>query len=293
MLVMPTTFFDPRQFEAADHLERGCDLIRQNLFAEAITEFDAVLRIYPQDRYARWDRAVALLSLGDYANGIPEHDSAWELYDWRALGQVQGNVDRIFKLPIWLGERCKLLTYHEMGFGDAIMCLRFLPELVRRCESVTLVVRPELVRLMQGYGATVIGGVPPDVSGFDARVSFFQSISTMGYTKKTVPNVPYIWADFQFAPDRMSKRRMGIAWSGNSRQEFDLVAFLSGLDLDDSYEIFALQKSVIEKRIDEKTGLVYPLRCDDFKETAELMATLDCIVTVDTAAAHLAGAMVE
>jgi len=289
MLVMPTTFFDPDKFAIADHLGRGCDLMQHNLFAEAIVEFDEVLKIDPKEHYARWNRVLARLSLGDYTNGLSEFDCAWDLYDWRKSApgcawdlfdqrrSGNGDIDRVLELPLWRGGRCRLIVYHEMGFGDAIMALRFLPELVRRCQSVTLVVHPALVSLMQNCGAKVVGSVPVDVSGFDARVTFFNSIFIMGYSIENIPSKPYIKSDFKFGGGRM-----GIAWSGYSRKELDLANFIARLD-STGYARYALQK-------EDGPGVI-PLQANNFRETAELMMTMDCIVTVDTAAAHLAGAM--
>lgn len=272
--------FSVEQFMVADRVDRGCYFMQQNRYVEAVAEFDVALAINPTERYARWNRCIAMLSLGDYVRGLPEHDCAWDLFDWRALGPVQGNVDRVFRLPIWRAERCHLLVYHEMGMGDAIMLMRFLPELVERCDSVTLIVRPELVSLMQGYGANVVGAVPEDMSKFDARVTFFNIIWTLGHMLQTIPSAPYIKADFKFTGGKI-----GIAWSGNSRMEFTLQTFLSQLDTS-GFKLFALQKTPVIP------AEIIPLPTEwNFKDTAGLMSELDVIVTVDTAAAHLAGAM--
>lgn len=270
--------------DVAHHLDRGVALMKQNRFEDAIIEFDRVLELDPTERHARWDRVLARLSLGDYVNGMPEHDCAWALYDWRSLGPVEGNIDRLLTLPIWHGEYCKLIVYHEMGFGDAIMLLRFLPELVRRCTEVALIVRQELVGLFQGHGATILDHVPQDLSDFDARVTLFNSVHTMGHTLGTIPSKPYIKSDFRF-----SGGKMGIAWSGNSRKELDLTNFLLRLDID-GFDLYALQTGSTDyiPAFDRK---IVPLKSSGFKETAELMRTLDHIVTVDTSAAHLAGAM--
>lgn len=296
MLVMPTTFFDPDKFAIAEHLDRGCDLMRHNLFAEAIVEFDEVLKLNPKERYARWDKVLARLSLGDYTNGLSEFDCAWDIFDWRKSApgcawdlfdqsrSGNGDIDRVLELPVWRGGRCRLIVYHEMGFGDAIMALRFLPELVRRCQSVTLVVHSALVSLMQNCGAKIIDSVPADISGFDARVTLFNSIFIMGYSIKTILNKPYIKSDFKF-----SGGKMGIAWSGYSRKEFDFTNFLLRLNID-GFDLYALQKGDTDY-IPVFDRNIVPLQARDFKETAELMMMMDCIVTVDTAAAHLAGAI--
>lgn len=275
---MALIYFDLNQFDIANHVDTGCYLMGLNRFVEAIAEFDYVLRLDPYEKYARWGRVLARLSLGDYPNGLAEHDCAWLHHEWRPLGPVKDNVDRILALPVWGGERCKLISYHEMGFGDAIMLLRFLPEMVSRCESVTLVVHPDLVSLMQGYGATVVGSIPKDVSEFDARVMFFNSIFTLGHSKETIPSAPYIDIDFKFTGGKM-----GITWSGNSRREFNINSFLANLDTT-GFELYALQKGPAIDRVVE-------LESNSFRETAEFMATMDCVVTIDTSAGHLAGAM--
>jgi hypothetical protein len=287
MRVMPTTFFDPIKLDVEERLDRGVALMKQNRFAEGIVEFEEVLKIDPTNFYAKWDRCWGLLSLGDYTNGMPNHDSAWERPFDHGLGST---------LPVWQGERCRLICYDNMGFGDGILTLRFLPEIVRRCESVTLVAKPELVSLMRGHGANVVDRVPEDGSIFDAHVSMFNSIHIMGYTRETIPNKPYIKVDFKF-----SGGKMGIAWSGTTRKELDLFAFLSRLDTR-GFELYSLQKTCGGTHsVPEGSALVLgqagitpsprELQVNDFKETAELMAILDCIITVDTAAANLAGAI--
>lgn len=279
---MNSIAFDSRQFEIAHHLDCGIALMRCNRQAQAVLEFETVLQLNPVNPYARWNRSLALLSIGDYVRGMPEHDWAWEIYDWRALGPVKGNVDRILKLPVWKGERCRLIAFHEMGNGDAIMCLRFLSELASRCESVTLVVRPELVSLMEEHGVTVVDTVPQEIRGqFDRQVTFFNSIHTMGYSRETVPNLPYIDRGFEF-----SGGKVGIAWSGNSQYAWSQAKFLSFLKWD-GFELYAMQLPTAGDDPDR----VHPLTSKSFSETADLMAQMDHVVTVDTAAAHLAGAM--
>jgi hypothetical protein len=261
-------------------LDCAMALMQCNRQAQAIIEYDAVMKLDPNDSWARWHRALALLSIGDYVRGMPEHEWAWKIFDWRV--NVVGDTDNLLKLPLWQGAECNLLAYHNEGYGDAIMYLRFLPALVKRCKTVTLVVRPELVSLMEGHGATVLGEVPQDCSKFDSRVTMFNSIWMMGcVTPLTIPSKPYIPAEFTFGG---KKKKMGIAWSGNTQKNFTLNRFLMYLDVY-GFELFSLQKTTRD------TPGVHRLEAVDFKATARLMEKLDVIVTVDTAVAHMAGAM--
>lgn len=261
--------------DIVQRVDRGNALMKQNHFLEAIAEFDAVLETDRENYYANWNRTVCLLSLGDYKNGLPLHDTAWGVYGWGKGGPVNQGLA---ELPVWKGERCRLIVYHNMGFGDAIMCLRFLPEIVARCESVTLVVRKELISLFEGYGASIVNRIP-DISQFDARVTLFNSIFTMGHSEKTIPSSSYIPAKF-----KLTGGKMGIAWSGFTRRELDSTSFLAKLNTN-GFDLYSLQKTV------EHISNITSLFSKDFKDTIKLITTLDCIVTVDTAVAHLAGAM--
>lgn len=265
-----------------DHrFDCGHALMRCNRHAQAILEFEAVMELEPGHVNARLNRALALLALGNYALGMPEYDWAWKLdsVEWVTR---EGNK-RIRELPLWQGSKCNLIVSHEEGFGDAIMYLRIVPQLVKRCESVTLLVYPELASLMEGYGANIITSVPEDCSKYDAWVSMFNAIWMSGcVTQKTIPSEPYIPSEFKF--EGGDKKKMGIAWSGKSQKNFTCKRFLSYLDVGD-YELYSLQK------MKEEIPGVHSLQADDFNETARLMETLDVIVTVDTSVAHLAGAM--
>lgn len=269
---------------AAEHLELGIALLRQNRFGEAIVEFDETLKFSPSDPYAHWNKATALLSLGDYKNGFVEHDWGWRLFDWRGFGPIGDDIDRLKLLPVWRGEDIsdqKILVYHELGFGDAIMTLRYLPELKRRAEYVTLVITPSLVGLAKAYNIEVVDKLPDDLSDYDFRLPFFGVMAALDQTLDNVPNDPYVFSDW----GRYKKEnKIGIAWSGRTQTMFSLEYFLSMLDYGDA-GLQSLQFNTFPH------NNVEPLRSVDFIDTVNLISKLDHIVTVDTAVAHLAGAM--
>src|SRR5262245_56504101 len=112
----------------AAYLDYGIAHLRRNEFVDAIKYFNCVIELAPNDPYAHWNRAMALLSLGNYPDGFIEHEWAWRLFSWRGFGPVGQDIDRVHILPMWNSERGKrVLLYHELGFGDAIMMARFLP----------------------------------------------------------------------------------------------------------------------------------------------------------------------
>src|SRR4051812_46037112 len=164
-------------FCASSHLDKGIDYHRHNLFHEAVFEFDNVLRYPPHfEKYAHWNKATALLSLGDYETGFKEHDWAWRLFSWRGFGPVREDIDMITHLPVWDGEDIhdkNLLVYHELGFGDAIQTLLYLRERKRGAGGITFVINKVLVGRAEQFDMEVVDHVPADVSSFDYRLPFF------------------------------------------------------------------------------------------------------------------------
>lgn len=269
-----------RAVYAVPYLERGIANLRQNLFAMAVIDFDKALYWTPDDPYAHWNKATALLSMGDYEQGFAEHEWGWRLFNWRGFGPVKEEIDRLSALPVWDGVPDKrLLLYHELGFGDAIMVFRYLPMLKRRTASITLVIDQSLARLAQQFDVGVVTAVPDGLNAFDCRLPLFSAMSVFRQTVKNIPSDPYIAANWQ-----RTRGKIGLCWSGRTQQMFTASSFISLLDCE-SHSIYALQPGPVPDLI------VHPLVATDFADTAKLIERMDHIVTVDTAIAHLAGAM--
>jgi hypothetical protein len=265
------------------HLERGMAYQKQNMLYEALFEYDTALQLTPDDKYVHWHRATTLLSLGEYEEGFKEHDWAWKLFDWQGFGPVRGDMARIRHLSMWHGEDIsgeRLLVYHELGFGDAIQCMRYLPELRRRAAHVTLVINSELVRLAQQFGVDVIDHVPEDVSDFTYRLPMFGVMSALKQTLHNIPSQPYIHSKYRY---QKTGHLMGVCWSGRTQTAFTQDFFMSKL-AHEGFEVHSLQ-------LGPTTDGVYPLGSKDFADTVELIEAMDHVVTIDSAPAHLAGAM--
>lgn len=277
-------FLFGENYSAAKHLDLGIALLRQNKFSEAILEFDKTLNLTPSDPYAHWNKATALLSLGDYRNGFAEHDWGWRLFDWRGFGPVGDDIDRLKILPVWHGEDIsdqRLLVYHELGFGDAIMALRYLPELKRRAEHVTLIMSLALVDISKQFGVEVVDKLPDDLSDYDFRLPLFGVMSALDQTLENIPRDPYIWAEWK----QRGWNKVGIAWSGRTQTGFSLDYFLSMFNRS-GFELYSLQLMVLPPGHG-----VMNFKPVDFTDTVKMIERLDHIITVDTAVAHLAGAM--
>ena len=271
-------------YVANQHLQIGIAYLRENRFQESIDEFNKTLSLTPSDPYAHWNKATALLSIGDYTNGFTEHNWGWRLFDWRGFGPVGDDIDRLRdQLPMWHGEDIsdqRLLVYHELGYGDAIMTLRYLPELKRRAEHVTLVISPALVGLAEKFDIETIDKVPDDISEYDFRIPFFGVLSALDQTVENIPREPYIEASWRPYGDWV-----GIVWSGRTQTMFSLDYFLSMFDRR-GFTLHSLQHTTFSPG----QGVVQ-LKANTFSDTVKLIETMKHIVTIDTATAHLAGAM--
>jgi hypothetical protein len=121
----------------------------------------------------------------------------------------------------------------------------------------------------------------------------------LGTRIDTIPaGSPYLYADplnvTRCAPLIDGALRIGLAWQGNPRFENDGDRSLASLDMlaplfaVDSARFFSLQKGVAQSHpaVTDLAGHIA-----DFDDTAALIANLDLVISVDTAVAHLAGAM--
>lgn len=238
-------------------------------WATAAARFRAAWDAAPEDLVARHSLATALLALGRYREGLP-------LYALRRELRAHFKPAPALSCPEWLGEplaRKHILLFPEQGLGDEIQFARFAPHLARLGAEVTLFCAPPLVRLFQSLGVRAIAaqGVAsfpdPDVWAFSLDVP-----GRLGMAPEEVPAAPYLSA----APRTAPGPRIGIMRRGNPGHANDARRSLPD-DLALPFEAVDLSP--------EATG------ARDFQDTAERVAGLDAVVSVDTSVAHLAGAM--
>jgi len=270
---------------AAFYLDTGVNLLNNRKFKEASLNFLECLKYRPDYPLAHWYNALSLLHLGDYAQAFIEYEYRWQVYDWR-WGILSEDIYRIETLRPWRGEKLrdkKLLVLHEQGHGDAIMMLRYLPVLQQLGAQITAVMPFPLQRLVhEQYGIEVCGKTPDDLSVFDFRCPLFGVMLPLRQTPGNIPNAPYIKANSN-PNNNNGKAKIGIAWSGVSRKELTLETFLDLLGPVDA-DLYSLQLEGADKG-------VIPLVAKDFADTVEVIAQMNHIISIDTAPAHLAGAM--
>lgn len=294
------TVLDPNMTVAWMNL--GIALMRGGQMAEALAAFDTSLKIEPGRPEAHWNRAAALLALGNFAAG-------WQEYEWRLRCQQFAGKVRNVNRPIWQGEELRgktILLHDEQGYGDTLQFVRYAPLIADRGAKVILLSKPGVAALLAsvpGVAQVVINGQPCPHVDFHAPIPSLPFL--FGTILETIPrNVPYLpadpalielWAKRLPAPD--GKTRIGIAWAGNTRPNHDRsidANLLSPLIASDRATFFSLQKRVEGASVAAPQGM--PIRdfsaeIRDFSDTAALIANMDLVITIDTAVAHLAGAL--
>jgi hypothetical protein len=286
---------------------RGRILMSLNRVPEAIDAYRRALQIAPDDPESHGLLARALLISGDFKRG-------WAEYEWRWKCPSFHEVPRHFSQPRWNGSRADgktILLYHEQGYGDTIQFIRFAPLVADRCGSVIVQVPPDmigLVRRMPGIDQVVpLGG---DLPPFDLHAALMSLPLLFNTTPKTIPaKVPYLLGSGSAADtwkarmaDDGATLRVGLAWAGRPSHPNDprrsiALRELAPLGQVEGVIYYSLQKNDPQR---EAANPPPPLRLvdcgsrlKDFSDSAALIHNLDLVISVDTAMAHLAGAMAK
>ncbi|MGD0387893.1 MAG: tetratricopeptide repeat protein [Tepidisphaeraceae bacterium] len=293
----------PDHAKAWDNL--GIALMSQGRLEEAVTAFTNAIRIEPESDDAQWNLAWALLLAGNFEKGWPQYEMRWRSSNFRG-------ARRDFAQPQWDGGDLhgrRILLHAEGGIGDTVQFIRYAPMVAGRGGRVIVSCQPEMVQLVRscaGVEESLASGEP--LPPFDVHCPLMSLPLAFKTDLQSIPSTtPYLKADAdrlaawstRLPPDP-DHPRIGLAWAGrpenpndrNRSIRLDQLAPLSALK---QARFFSLQKgpaAAQSRRPPPGMELIdYTDDLHDFSDTAAMLAHLDLIVTVDTAVAHLAGAL--
>ncbi len=228
---------------------------------EAIKVLRRAIAVAPSDR-TKFHLAFLLLREGKYEEG-------WGLWEHRPARVGWGGR---LSFPEWDGSPIKsLLVLPEQGFGDQIMFARYVPMLRSQGVEVTLFTKPDLVTLLSQFGvATFAASGDVKIQKHDAWVLCGSLPRLMG---GRISSGPYL-----SGAATTRKGGIGIAWRGNPYPD-------PNRSMPPDIAAGLLKQTGTLSLDPEDTG------ARDFQHTADLVASLDLVISVDTATAHLAGAM--
>ena len=302
-------------FREAVRLEPGNAGMQANLaleladagdFAAAMAGYARALACRPDCADAHFGEALCHLLHGDFARGWPKYEWRWKIPHGVSGGR------RDVGAPQWRGDAPlagkTILLHAEQGFGDTIQFCRYVPLVARQGATVLLEAQPPLLPLLRSLAGPARLLAPDEaLPQVDFHCPLLSLPLAFATTLDTIPAPgPYLGAP----SDRVEKMtallpppssvRVGLVWSGNPAHRNDRkrslalehLAPLLGLP---GIAYVSLQRDLSAE--DEAVLARYPgvallgRHLGDFADTAAALAPLDLVITVDTAVAHLAGAM--
>ena len=269
---------------------------------EAMEIYGRALAIDPDFGLANFNLSLALLLRGDLPAGFRRYESRWETDRLRPK--------KNFPQPAWDGSPPRgktVLLYIEQGIGDTFQFVRYAKWVAGLGAKVVLECQPGLEALLApaaGVGAVCAQGEA--LPAFDLHASLMSLPLLHGTTRETIPaEVPYLRPppDPPAVCGRISEVpgfKVGLVWAGNPTHANDrnrsiALGRLAPLLDAEGVRFFGLQAGErsgeiarlgLGDRIEDLSG-----ELKNFSATASVLERLDLLVSVDTAPAHLAGAM--
>ncbi len=276
----------------------------QGELEQALAGYDLALRLQPDSASSRYNRSLVLLQMGRYPEGFVE-------YDWR--WSREKSTQRHFACPRWQGEPLRgrsILLWCEQGLGDAIQFVRMAGRVRELGAQVVLEAPPPLVGLFASYrdhDQLLAEGeaLPPT----DYHCPLMSVPGVLGLTTKSVAAAPYLHSEAARIPawqarlDNHPGRKIGLVWQGNPRHKWDRyrscrldeLLSLARAEQSGPTTFVSLQQGAGTEQLvgRESEVLSWPSMTGlrPFEESAALLICLDELWTVDTALAHLAGAL--
>jgi tetratricopeptide (TPR) repeat protein/glycosyltransferase involved in cell wall biosynthesis len=282
---------------------RGLLLCEFRRFDEALASYDRAIALGGDHADARFNKAICQLLQGDFVEGWRGYEQRWR----RRGANPPSHTDR----PLWLGDEAlagqTILLHAEQGFGDTIQFVRYAHLVQERGARVILEVQPPLKESMATLSAAVeVFAQGEALPEFDCQCPLLSLPLAFATTAATIPSSgPYLAAQerrlrrWQKRLGDKTRPRIGIAWSGAGGHRKHRDRSIALKDLGDLFdlpvewlcllrEIYPSERALLQrfKRLRQFTEAIA-----DFADTAALVACCDLVISIDTAVAHLAGAM--
>ncbi len=292
---------DPDYVEA--HYNLGLVLKDKHAIRPALDCLNRVVQLRPDHVDAHWDRALAWLAGGDLARGFAAYEWHWRLKE---------NPPRDFAAPMWDGAALQgrtILLHAEQGLGDTIHFVRYAPLVAERGGQVVLECQAPLTELLAGVaGVARVVARGASLPAFALHAPLLSLPRIFETTLESIPAPVRYLAPAAGTASEAGRRvaasgdglKVGIVWAGKPSHRNDrnrsagLEPFIELLGLA-GVRFFGLQVGPRAADLGALgvAGLVHDLspQLDDFAATAAAIDALDLVVSVDTAAAHLAGAL--
>ena len=268
---------------------------------DAVASYRAAIAADASAADPHYNLALTLLLAGQYRQGWTEMEWRWKTAAFRKQAQQ-------FAVPAWTGDDADggvVLLHDEQGLGDTIQFSRFVALAAQRARVVLQVQRP-LLRLLAGLpGADAIIARGDKLPGFSRHLPLMSLPHVLG------GDIPTAAGYLHAPPDRiihwqarvagLPGLKIGLVWAGNPRlggTSYDRADLRRSVRLEQfrplvmpGISLVSLQKGVAAQQTAGFPISDWTAELPDMAETAALIAALDLVISVDTAVAHLAGAL--
>lgn len=270
-------------------------LEKQNKDEEAIKNYRKAIELNNENVEAHWNLSLLLMKNEFW-------DEGWNEYEWR-LQKKEFKIS--FPFPKWEGDNLKskkILVYSEQGIGDTFQFIRGLKLLKEQDAYIILECKKFLVDFFKELD--FIDEIIAEGEKYNLECDYYSPLMSLPrFVDIERVSTPYLQSDDELDEkwknyfDQFNEKKIGIVWKGNPQNTNDSnrscdISFFKELAKDEKLKFFSLQK-LDETNVSEsdlnKAGIINLF--DNFKETASIIKNLDLVITVDTAIAHLAGAL--
>jgi Tfp pilus assembly protein PilF len=300
--------------------------IEEKQFDLALADLDRALEINPNNPQAKWNKALSLLRLGNFLEG-------WRLYEerWNVPGLREHH--KHFPMPLWLGGHPlngkTILVRAEQGYGDTIQFSRYIPLLENLGANVVLEAPKILLELLQSISKKieVIGIDSELLNAPNNKIDYYCPIMSLALafqtTLETIPqNIPYLYASEARTsfwknnldsitqlkrPQTTRPFRIGITWFGSGKYADQKntkrdISFPEICKLIKQFESEPIEFHAIQKDfqltsevadLEPNNLFIHDKNLLNFADTAALIDQMNLVISIDTATAHLSGALAK
>ncbi len=272
------------------------------LIDKAIEFYTKAIENNPQHYNSYFNRSLLYLLKKEYNIGFEEYFN----YGYLSKDLKQ----RALYGKVWDGESIAgktILIYSDQGFGDAINFVRYLPYLKNSGANIILEVQQPLYSLFKNtkFYDSIIVYPNGDLVKSDYYASFVL-LAKYFLPKNEKIDFPYLMPNNNTVDkvknliNNNNKLKIGFVWKGNPFPEINIKRHI---ELNKFYKLFQIENTVWYSLYPEKNDEIIETKTKfnnvlditenikDFNDTAGIIANLDIVVTIDSAVAHLAGAM--
>jgi tetratricopeptide (TPR) repeat protein len=275
----------------------GNALLAQGATADALAVYDKAIAVHPDFALGHWNRSLALFLKGDWDNGWQEYEWRWKIDSFKLKRLTPPEKQ-------WDGSDLngrRILLYAEQGFGDAIQFFRYALLVSHRGGKVIVQAPSQLLRLFRQTPSVEVVGAGDPLPEFDVHYPLLSLPLLFKTTIDTIPALtPYLLANPELVekwkeriPTDPGLIKVGFVWRGRSTPDAqrsipsDLLTPLASVP-----NIWFVNLQVGQNAAPPPFALAdWRSEMSDFADTAAVMANLDLILTIDSASAHLAGAL--